>query len=405
MARQHASPILVDPENGTGTVLAPFSLASGETGLEASVQQLIHDHPACLPIAEIDPAFAGPIAICRELNTPAGPIDNFMVTPSGLPVLVECKLWRNPEARREVVGQIIDYAKELSRWSSSDLQREVNRRLGCEGNAILDLVRAAGHDIDEMAFNDALTYNLRKGRLLLLIVGDGIRQGVEAIAEYLQVHAGLHFSLGLVEIPVYALADGRRLVVPRVLARTELIARTVVHLPEGMGVREENAPDGAEAESPSDELAADRVRFWSEMLEGLSLDDPDQQMPKVTRQGYVYFYMPAPSSTCWLTVYRNIRDRSVGVFLSYTRNSIGERAVRRLVEDEWPEIQRRLGGTVELKQDKLGRQLIQDEKRFQDISTEGGRERAIDWLRARSNDFVTEFRPRIKAIVADFAED
>ena len=57
--------------------------------------------------------FSGPVPICTELNTPAGAIDNFLVTPKGLPVLVECKLWRNPEARREVVGQILDYAKEL----------------------------------------------------------------------------------------------------------------------------------------------------------------------------------------------------------------------------------------------------------------------------------------------------
>ena len=79
---------------------------------EAYIQALVHEHPACLPIAEIDPMFSGPVAICTELNTLAGPIDNFMVTPSGLPVLVECKLWRNPEARREVVSQILDYAKE-----------------------------------------------------------------------------------------------------------------------------------------------------------------------------------------------------------------------------------------------------------------------------------------------------
>ena len=72
----------------------------------------------------------------------AGPIDNLLVTPAGLPVLVECKLWRNPQARREVVGQILDYAKELSRWSSSDLQREVRRRLGREGDPVLELVRA-----------------------------------------------------------------------------------------------------------------------------------------------------------------------------------------------------------------------------------------------------------------------
>jgi hypothetical protein len=112
--------------------------------------------------------------------------------------LVECKLWRNPEGRREVVGQILDYAKELSRWSSADLQREVSICLKQrDGNPMLDLVRAAYPAVDEMEFNDSLTLNLRKGRFLLLIVGDGIRAGVEAIAEYLQAHAGLHFSLGL----------------------------------------------------------------------------------------------------------------------------------------------------------------------------------------------------------------
>jgi len=100
-------------------------------------------------------------------------------------VLVECKLWRNPEGRREVVGQILDYAKELSRWSSSDLHREVNRRLKRDGNPLLEMVRAVEPKVDEIQFNDALTANLRRGRFLLLIVGDGIREGVEAIAEYL----------------------------------------------------------------------------------------------------------------------------------------------------------------------------------------------------------------------------
>jgi hypothetical protein len=59
---------------------------------EADIQALVHEHPTVLPISEIDPAFIGPVPICRELVTPAGNIDNFMVTPSGLPVIVECKL-------------------------------------------------------------------------------------------------------------------------------------------------------------------------------------------------------------------------------------------------------------------------------------------------------------------------
>ena len=57
--------------------------------------------------------------------------------------------------------------------------------------------------------------------------------GYEAIAEYLQRHAGLHFSLGLVELPIYVMPNGDRLIAPRVLARTVLVTRNVVAVPEG----------------------------------------------------------------------------------------------------------------------------------------------------------------------------
>ena len=171
MDRQHSVPLLLVSDAGDAVPLKPLS----EAVSEAYIQALVHKHPACLPIAEIDAMFSAPVPICTELNTLAGAIDNFMVTPSGLPVLVECKLWRNPEGRREVVGQILDYAKELSRWSSSDLQREVSRRLKRDGNPLLEMVRKVDPEVDEIQFNDALTANLRRGRFLLLIVGDGIR--------------------------------------------------------------------------------------------------------------------------------------------------------------------------------------------------------------------------------------
>jgi hypothetical protein len=119
LERQHSVPLLLRSSSGGAEPLKPVAQhGGGDAVSEAYIQALVHEHSACLPIAEIDAMFSGPVPICTELNTPAGPIDNFMVTPSGLPVLVECKLWRNPEARREVVSQILDYAKELSRWSS-----------------------------------------------------------------------------------------------------------------------------------------------------------------------------------------------------------------------------------------------------------------------------------------------
>ena len=221
MSRQHTAPIMVPDGLESAITLEQLAHASSTDGVsEAWIQTLVQTHPECLPIAEVDPVFIGPVPICTELNTPAGPIDNLMMTPGGLPVLIECKLWRNPEGRREVVGQILDYAKELTRWSASDLQREVARRVPGKGNPILRILRNAGYEIEEVAFNDALTLNLRRGRFLLLIVGDGIRESTEAIAEYLQRHLGLHFSLGLVELPIFHIPGGGYLVAPRVLART-----------------------------------------------------------------------------------------------------------------------------------------------------------------------------------------
>ena len=57
--------------------------------------------------------FSPPRTVGREVLTAAGLIDVLYVSPAGLVTIVETKLWRNPEARREVVGQILDYAKEL----------------------------------------------------------------------------------------------------------------------------------------------------------------------------------------------------------------------------------------------------------------------------------------------------
>jgi len=368
---------------------------------EAYIQALVHKHPACLPIAEIDAMFSAPVPICTELNTLAGAIDNFMVTPSGLPVLVECKLWRNPEGRREVVGQILDYAKELSRWSSSDLQREVSRRLKRDGNPLLEMVRKVDPEVDEIQFNDALTANLRRGRFLLLIVGDGIREGVEAIAEYLQVHAGLHFSLGLVELPIYIMPDGvTRLVAPRVLARTTIVTRNIVALPDGYAIEEpEDLANVAEIDPERSALADQTQRFWAEFLDGLKLDDPDQPKPKPARLGYISFSLPARTS--WLTVYRDLHGGAVGVFLSSFRNTPGGYAMQAIVDD-WDAIKDELGGTAKLSTVTDGRPTIIDRRQVGSLDQAEVRKRAFSWLAERVNTFVNVLRPRVRSAAADY---
>jgi hypothetical protein len=383
--------------SGVAEPLKPVAQQSGGDAVsEAYIQELVHKHPACLPIAEIDAMFSGPVPICTELNTPAGPIDNFMVTPSGLPVLVECKLWRNPEARREVVSQILDYAKELSRWSSSDVQREVSHRLKRDGNPLLDIVRAVNPGVDEQQFNDALTANLRRGRFLLLIVGDGIREGVEAIAEYLQLHAGLHFSLGLVELPIYVIPNGDRLVAPRVLARTALVTRNVVAVPDGHIVQDDEDPD--QEIDPAQKARADELqRFWTEFLKVLKFDDPEQQKPTPARGPNIKFPLPAPVS--WLSVYR-LQNDHVGVFLSSKRNTPGRYAVQVIVKD-LDAIKPQLGENVKLERVD-GENSVGDWIQAGQMAQPEERERVLSWLAERVNTFVNVLRPRMRSAAAEY---
>jgi hypothetical protein len=109
---------------------------------------------------------------------------------------------------------------------------------GSGGHPRLSLYEAvaAGHeDKNEEDFIDAVSLNLERGRFLLLIIGDGIREGAESIATFLQQHAGMHFTLGLVDLAVFELPGEMAgyLVQPRILARTRMIDRGIVTIENG----------------------------------------------------------------------------------------------------------------------------------------------------------------------------
>ena len=94
---------------------------------EDRLQEILFRHAEALPLDEIDSAYETPVPVCRELSTRAGYVDALYLTPTGRIILAEFKLWRNPSARREVIGQILDYARVLASWSYDDLDREVRK--------------------------------------------------------------------------------------------------------------------------------------------------------------------------------------------------------------------------------------------------------------------------------------
>src|SRR5690606_6414770 len=120
--RRNGQPILIRDDKSNGLERIPLDEKAFN---EDWIQKLIHNNTDILPINEIDTGFTPAISIGREISTTAGYIDNLFISPDGYLTIVETKLWRNPEARREVVGQILDYAKELNKWSFTDLDNAV----------------------------------------------------------------------------------------------------------------------------------------------------------------------------------------------------------------------------------------------------------------------------------------
>lgn len=204
--------------------------------------------------------------------------------------------------------------------------------------------------------------------------------------------------MGLIELPIYSMPNGDRLVTPRVLARTIIVARNVVAVPDGYALQEVEDPV-SEPDPERSALVGEQQRFWAEFLEGLELDDPEQPKPKPARAGSITFSLPVRSS--WLTVYRISRQGEVGIYLSSWRNHPGEYAMQAIV-DAWDAIKGELGGSAKLGKTPDGRPTIIDSLTVGPLDQPEPRKKAFSWLAERVNTFVNVVRARVRSAAADY---
>ena len=243
--------------DGSGSSVVIKRVREGMARRENDLRDLLFERPEILPIAEIDPGIDTLVPIAKELNVPGvGRIDAFYADGRGRLVFVECKLWRNPQARREVVGQILDYARALAAFSYDDLQREVSRSTKLQGNALYQLVSSKPGALSEAQFVDQVSRNLSSGRFLLVVAGDGITEGTKRIGEYLIAQPGLAFDFALVEMAEYRWSDpsgaSRTLIQPRLLAQTAVIERVVIRNEAQVIIEDIRDEQAAPAQAASD---------------------------------------------------------------------------------------------------------------------------------------------------------
>lgn len=188
-------------------------------GSEAELQLLIANYPRLIGVGESEQM----LLVKREQSVPGEEegggrwsIDHLFVTQDAVPVLVEVKRATDTRIRREVVGQMLDYAANgVAYWRPGELEASFRQRMGADAEAIL--VDFLGDKLD--GFWTRVDDNLRAGRIRMLFVADSIPPELARIVEFMneQMRADVH----AVELNYYAGPGGSRLLGPRLIGETE----------------------------------------------------------------------------------------------------------------------------------------------------------------------------------------
>lgn len=400
----YANPILLNPQN-SAVVLERIPLTvNGGSFSEKWLQEALFANPQCLPIKEIDSQIGTLIPICMEIETGAGPADILYITETGHLVLVETKLWRNPEARRVVVAQILDYAKQLTSWTYTDLARETAIATKKGADYLLSCVRKVNPNVDESDFVDGVTNSLKSGDFLLLIVGDGIRTGTESLVNFIEQYGNLRFGFGLVEIAAFKLPNNEILLQPRILAKTEILQRTVLVGSAG----EVELEDVAKAEDVEIDDRTDLQRqwfqeFWTGYKSILSLDDFDQPIPyALPKSTNIYFPMPLKKSNeSWISAYIAQSSLNGGVYLTFSKSC--ERAqeyYERLLADRF-DIEKITGTALNWENNGQKIYISVPHVTYTDLNNITDRIRVQNYLADMTNRMVNAFRHRLEGYLKE----
>lgn len=194
---------------------------------EALLQQLLADHPAVLAGNSGGSADVQWLLVTREAPVPAELVggdhmfvDHLFLDQTAVPTLVEVKRSSDTRIRREVVGQLLDYAANaVAYWPVERLQALFIARCEKQGiNAEDALAQFLGGALDEASFWGRVKTNLQAGRLRLVFVADVIPAQLQRVVEFLNQQMDPAEVLAL-EVRQFV-SNGVRTLVPTLVGQT-----------------------------------------------------------------------------------------------------------------------------------------------------------------------------------------
>jgi hypothetical protein len=203
-------------------------LNESEFEREDDFQKMLEEYPDLISGSQINPESPRKwLLISREYgisdNNETGnrwSIDHLFVDQDAIPTLVEVKRSSDTRLRREVIGQMLEYAaNSVSYWKIEDIKEMFEAKSQEKGDDPLELFsNFNGNDIEYDEFWEKVDSNLKANKIRLLFVADIISKELKKIIEFLNENMPDIEVLG-VEIKQYSSEDIKTLV-PRVYGQT-----------------------------------------------------------------------------------------------------------------------------------------------------------------------------------------
>jgi hypothetical protein len=179
---------------------------------ESDLQDYLEKYPSIIPIEDIYENASQLTCIGREVPVASGAIDLLYIDQEGILTIVETKLAKNPEIRRTVIGQLIEYASFVSQWKAEYIYDMVTNRL----KQPIDM-SAFGYMIfkkSEDDFKHNIEENLKNGRIHLIIAVDELNESLRSTITFLNTHS--NFDIFLLQISSYEESKDKKVLIPSI---------------------------------------------------------------------------------------------------------------------------------------------------------------------------------------------
>jgi len=200
---------------------------------EALLQELLEKYPDLLAGDQVNPEdprcwllVAREMKVSSDVSFDRWSVDHLFLDQDGIPTLVEVKRSSDTRIRREVVGQMLDYAANaVIHWPIEKLRAKFEEQFTTQDQeadvALQEFLDSDEADVEE--FWQKVKTNLQAGKVRMVFVADVIPPELKRIVEFLNEQMDPAEVIA-VEIRQYV-GEGIKSLVPRVIGQTQEAAR------------------------------------------------------------------------------------------------------------------------------------------------------------------------------------